>query len=1205
MVRPRLLLSVSFFFLIQACLFAQAALTPTELRCENLVDPVGLETATPRLSWSLTGPERGIEQAAYHVLVASSAEKLARNEGDLWDSGVVTSDQSLWVSYRGQALTSRTVCYWKVSVRATSGTQSGWSTPAQWRMGLMQPADRLAQWTGLERTFDWEAPTAHRTRLAARYFRKETYLYKPIRQATAYVCGLGLYELFLNGNRVGTQVLAPGPTEYNKRVFYNTYDVTNLLHPGANALGITLGTGRFFRMRLNEAGLPETTHYGMPRFWLQLEVTYDDGSTQTVISDPSWKATADGPIRANNEYDGEEYDATRELTDWHKTGFDDYAWLQAEAVAAPASRLESQTNPPIRIMQTLRPRTIRPLRPGVYMLDMGQNMTGWLRMRISGSRGTRLTLRFGESLNGDGSLYTDNLRSAQQTDVYTLRGNGPEVWEPRFTYHGFRYVELTGFAQPPTVEQFDGCVLYDDMAQHGRLTTSDSLLNQIVRNADWGIKGNYQGIPTDCPQRDERHGWLGDRTTGARGESFLYNNQALYAKWLDDIQDAQSDQGSIPDVAPSYWKIYTDNITWPAAYVSVANMLYDQFGDDKPIRAHYDSMKKWLFYIDKYQHEYDYWRDEYGDWAVPPESPDVIITQDPTRKTPGPVLGSTHYYHILRLLERFATIVGNESDQAWFAQRAGFVKDAFNRNHWNAGLQQYANNTTTANVLPLAFDMVPADRRQRVIDNLVGRLTGEYGTHVSSGVVGVQWLMRTLTSIGRIDLAYQMSTQTTYPSLGYMAQRGATTIWELWNGDTANPAMNSGNHVMLLGDLLIWLYENVAGIKATSPAFRRISMHPTPVGKLTQVAASHTSPYGLIGSDWQLDGNTFRWTVTVPGNCRAEVAVPAGSPDQVWEGGQRAALANGVRLLRQEGDRIIFEVGSGTYVFSNAPRQLANLTVAMLANRRVVPVGEPIEVYLIVRNDGPETATNIQHTNHLPDGLDVVSTSGFAVTDRQLTGHLPQLGPGNQVQYTLLLRPTRPGQYIYTAQVTATDQADPTSTPNSGTGDGEDDMAVLDFRTTEITPAVYTSPNPNQRPLPPVRSNQPPADPAKADLSLQLATAQAVLLPGQPTDLSLTVRNEGGLPAGAIRVAVWIPEGAQIDGHTGSAGGTRLSLVLPGMVASGQALSLTVPLLLHQAGPVAIRAELETASVADPDSTPNNGTTNGEDDTAQLLLRTP
>ncbi|GEM_PF-195983 len=1195
------------FLLVFGCLLwislypstAQNAIYPTSLRCENLTNPVALETGKPRLSWLVSGSDRGLIQQSYHILVASSADKLARNEGDLWDSGTVQSDQSIWVSYTGQSLTSRATCFWKVQIATTNGVTSDWSQPATWTMGLMQPGDRHAQWIGLERTFDWDQPTANRTRLSARYFRKETQLAKPIRQATAYICGLGLYELHLNGQRIGTQVLAPGPTEYNKRVFYNTFDVTAQLHQGVNALGITLGNGHFFRMRLNQSGLPETTHYGLPRLWFQLEVTYTDGSKQTIISDTSWKVTADGPIRANNEYDGEEYDATRELTNWHQPGYDDSGWLAAESVTAPASRLESQVNPPIRIMETLRPRSIRQLRDGVYIMDMGQNMTGWVRMRVTGSRGSRLTMRFAETLAGDGSLYTENLRSAQQTDVYTLRGNGAETWEPRFTVHGFRYVELSGFSTMPAADQFDGCVIYDEMAHHGQFTSSNSLLNQIVATADWGIKGNYQGIPTDCPQRDERLGWLGDRTTGAQGESFLYDNQALYAKWLGDIEDAQSDQGSIPDVAPSYWKTYTDNITWPAAYASIANMLYDQYGDDGPIRAHYASMKRWIQYIDKYQQNYNYWKDEYGDWAVPPEAPEVIITQDPTRKTPGDVLGSTHYFRILKLLERFATITGNDADRAWFAERAGLVKDAFNRNHWDADKQQYANNTTTANVLPLAFGMVPDDRRDRVQANLLNRLTGEYNTHVSSGVVGVQWLMRTLTDMGRPDLAYRITTNTTYPSLGYMAQQGATTIWELWNGNTASAFMNSGNHVMLLGDLLIWLYEDVAGIKATEPGFRRLRMAPTPVGDLSQVRANHTSPYGLIASEWIKNERGFRWAVTVPGNCRAEVAIPASAPELVWEGGRRAVESPDLVFLRQEGDRVVFAVGSGSYVFTNIPP--ANLTMHLVTDKRVVQPGDPLLLYITVRNEGPETATNVSVGNRLSPQLTLLSSSGLSLTDGLLTGRIAQLDPGNQVTYSLLLRPTAAGTYRQTAQVTATDQFDPTSIPNSGTGDGEDDMASVDFRTAQADPAVFTSPNPNQTPLPAVLTNQPRPDSTKADLSLSIQMSQAVLTAGTPTALSLLVTHQGGRMVTGVTLRLALPAGISLA--DGSAAGSSVSVPVTGTLASGQTMPVVVMVRASATQAYVIRAEISAASVADPDSTPNNGLTNGEDDTAQLQVR--
>ncbi|PRY45541.1 alpha-L-rhamnosidase [Spirosoma oryzae] len=1192
-----LLALVCWLWLGLFSLKAQNAISATALRCENLTNPTALETTKPRLSWQLSGADRGLLQQSYHILVASSAEKLARNEGDLWNSGVVSTDQSIWIPYGGQTLTSRASYFWKVQIVTTNGLTSDWSQPATWTMGLMQASDRTAQWIGLEQTFPWDQPTANRTRLSARYFRKETQLTKPIRQATAYICGLGLYELHLNGQRIGTQVLAPGPTEYNKRVFYNTFDVTAQLHQGTNALGITLGNGHFFRMRLNQWALPETTHYGLPRCWMQLEVTYTDGTKQTIITDTSWKVTADGPIRANNEYDGEDYDATRELTNWHQPGFNDSSWLAAESVSAPASRLESQINPPIRIMETLRPRAIRSLPNGTYVVDMGQNITGWLRIRVAGARGTRLTMRFGELVNGDGSVYQENLRSALQTDTYVLKGEGTEVWEPRFTYHGFRYVEITGLTTPPTVAQFDGCVIYDEMAHSGTFSSSNPVLNQIVTNADWGIKGNYRGMPTDCSQRDERLGWLGDRTTGAQGESFLFDNQSLYAKWLQDIEDAQTDEGSIPDVAPSYWKLYTDNATWPAAYATIAAMLYDQYGDDRPIRAHYASMKRWIQYIDRYQQDYNYWKDEYGDWAVPPESPEIIITQDPTRKTPFDVLGSTHYYRILTLLERFATITGNDADRVWFAERARLVRDAFNRNHWDTSKQQYANNTTTANLLPLAFGMVPDDRRDRVTANLLSRLTGEYNTHVSSGVVGVQWLMRTLTTVGRPDLAYQIATNTTYPSLGYMTQQGATTIWELWNGNTASAFMNSGNHVMLLGDLLIWLYENVAGIKATEPGFRRLSMSPTPVGNLNQVSASHVSPYGPIASGWIKNERGFRWTVTIPGNCRAEVAIPATSPELVWEGSRRALESPDLVFLRQESDRVVFAVGSGTYVFTNIPP--ANLTMQLVTEKRVVRSGDPLFMYMTVRNEGPETATNVSVGNRLSPELSVLTASGLTLTDGQLVGKIAQLDPGNQVTYSLLLRPTVPGTFVQTAQVTAADQFDPTSIPNSGTGDGEDDMAAVDFRTAQTDGTVYQSANPHQTPLPPVQSNQPLPDSTKADLSLSLATAQSVLTATMPTTLSLIVTHQGGLSVGNVSIRLTVPA----DITAGSQTGGTLVIPVDGIMQPGQSKIVAVPIRSNARQPFTVQAELISASVTDPDSTPDNGLTNGEDDTAQLRLR--
>lgn len=902
---------IIFFSLTVACLNTYAAAgksSLSNLRCEYRHDPMGIDITTPKLSWEIESKGRGVVQTAYQLIVASSQSALDKNNGDLWNSGKVTSDQSINVRYAGKALGSGSNCFWKVKVWTSDGKESSWSESAKWSIGLLQDTDWQAKWIGLDSAFSWDRvkPIDTITRLSARYLRKDFKVAKKIKQATAYISGLGLYELYLNGQKIGTQVLAPGPAEYNKRVFYNTFDVTSHLKTGDNAIGVILGNGRYFYMR-SEGSI---TNYGYPKMLSQINITYEDGSVEKVVSDESWKVTVNGPIIANNEYDGEEYNAEKELTGWDKPGYNAAGWLPVQLVKQDA-KLVAQPNNLIKVMDIVKPQRVSELKPGTYIFDMGQNFVGWVRLKVKGNKGSTVTLRFAERLKDDSSLYMANLRSAKVTDKYTLKGGGEEIWEPRFTYHGFRYVEVTGYPGKPELDAIEGKVVYDEMETSGEFETSNAVINQIYRNAYWGIRGNYRGMPTDCPQRDERMGWLGDRATGAQGEAFVFNNHSLYAKWLQDIEDAQTPEGAVPDVAPSYWKIYTDNMTWPAAYLMIANLLYEQYGDDQPILQHYASMKRWMNYMKgKYMKDDILTKDTFGDWCVPPESPELIHSNDPARKTPADFLGTSFYYKLLTLMEKFAVISSQPSDAAAFKAEQEKIKTAFNNKFLKKDSSYYANNTPTANIFSLAYDLAPNEYREGVFKNIVDKTMTDYKGHISTGLVGAEWLMRTLSNYGRGDIAYKLATNTDYPSWGYMAANGATTIWELWNGDTADPAMNSGNHVMLLGDLVTWYYQYLGGIRPDSanPAYKKIIMKPLVVGDLKKVNAAYHSPYGWIRSRWEDDGKTFTWNITVPVNTRAEVYVPAASDKQV--------KADGTRLLRTEGAYVVYEAGSGEYKFS-------------------------------------------------------------------------------------------------------------------------------------------------------------------------------------------------------------------------------------------------------------------------------------------------
>lgn len=444
-----------------------------------------------------------------------------------------------------------------------------------------------------------------------------------------------------------------------------------------------------------------------------------------------------------------------------------------------------------------------------------------------------------------------------------------------FTYHGFRYVEIQGFRETPKLSDFKGLVFYDAMSVTGTFETSDEILNAVYRNAFWGIRGNYRSMPTDCPQRDERLGWTGDRATGCYGESFIFDNHRLYAKWLDDGEDCQLENGCLCDVFPPYWRNYTNSMTWPGAFITVADMIYTRFGDDEPIRKHYQAMKKWIVFMkNRFMVDGIMKRDQYGDWCMPPESPELIHSKDKNRKTRAEVIATPYYCHLSNIMAKFAEMSGFTDDVEYFRNEVAASTEAYNAKYLNHQIWRYANNTVTANILPLYFGMVPEGREDDVFENLVERTEDMHDGHVSTGVVGIQFLMRTLTEHGRGDLALKIATNDTYPSWGYMVRNGATTIWELWNGNTADPAMNSGNHVMLLGDLIIWEYECLGGIRAIEPGYKKIQLKPYPIDGLDFVNCSYESVSGRIESNWRHDGNRFEWDITIPANTEAEVWIP-------------------------------------------------------------------------------------------------------------------------------------------------------------------------------------------------------------------------------------------------------------------------------------------------------------------------------------------
>ena len=776
----------------------------------------------------------------------------------------------------------------------------------------------VPDWIGWEEAFPWDVETEH-SRLSARYLRTEFSLDAPVREATLDICGLGLYECYINGEKISEDVLTPNPTDYRKTILYNTYEVGGLLSEGANALGVALGPGRFYTMQQHYKP-HKIRNFGYPKLWMRLHVTLADGRDTTLVSrEQGWTLTAEGPVRSANEYDGEVYDARRELGAWTLPGYDDGAWLPARRSALPDGTLRPSPSPAMRVMQTLAPKAL--MRHGdAWIVDFGQNMAGWVRVRLHDTRpGQTVRLRFAETLVPDGGLYTDNLRHAQSTDTYICSGAEADCWwHPIFTTHGFRYVEVSGL-KDPAPEDFLADLIYDNIESIGTFESSNEVLNAVWHNAWWGIASNYKGMPIDCPQRDERMPWLGDRVAGSLGESFLFDTHALYAKWMRDIREAQREDGSIPDVAPAFWNYYSDNMTWPAALPMGCDLLWEQFGDLQPIRDSYASIVKWMNYMRETYGDADgiITKDRYGDWCMPPESLELVHSADPDRITDGALISTAYYVKIARLLAKFARLQGlrrearhwdAEADRTAAAFNARFLygRDSLrrgrsllegkkNRPRFAAEMPSrrevpgrgevskwlqpdsvwYGNNTVTANVLPLAFDIVPKEYRAAVEQSLVAKILRDGGGHISCGVIGLQWIQHELSRMGRSDVAFLLASQDTYPSYGYMAARGATTIWELWNGDTADPSMNSGNHVMLLGDLISWYYHELAGIRPLKPGYRQIGLKPDfTIEGLDWVNASYRTPYGEVESRWRKDLEQLVWDITVPEGTTAHVWLP-------------------------------------------------------------------------------------------------------------------------------------------------------------------------------------------------------------------------------------------------------------------------------------------------------------------------------------------
>jgi len=847
---------------------------PVDLRCEYLEDPMGIDVRTPRFFWTVDHPERGEKQTAYSLTVSTDP----RFESDtVWDSGRVQSSRSIHISYAGRPLLSGRTYYWKVKIWDGEGRESAWSKTARFDTGLFEAAEWQASWiTG------------------GNELRKEFNVPSNPKRARAYISGLGYYELRINGLKVGDHVLDPAWTTYEKHVLYATYDITGHVREGANALAVNLGQG-WFKSRI---------------LICRVEIELADGTRMAVTTDSSWK-TSDGPVVADSIYDGETYDARLETNGWDRPGFDDSNWRQAEAVKGPAGVLSAQMMPPIKVVDTVVPFKMTNPKPGVYVFDMGQNLSGWALLKVSGPRGTEIRLRFAELLYEDGMLNRENLRSARVEDRYILKGEGQEIWEPRFTYHGFRYVELTGFPGTPRLDTIRGRVVHTAANPIGSFSASNDILNELQRIITWGQKTNLHGIPTDCNQRDERMGWMGDaQVTG--GEAIMnFDLAAFYTNFIRDIRDVQDEKGQITDTVPHVWGSRPADPAWGTAYPLLCWYMYLYYDDTRILEENYEGLKKYVRFLAgraenglvKFSH--------YGDWVA-------------IDKCPGAIVSSFYYYYDTKILSDIAGILGRKEDAAVYGRLAEEIRAAFHREYYDPETGDYAGGSQTANTLALFLDLVPAPERGRVRGRLFDDIIYEHDSHLTTGIIGTKYVMEVLTRYGASDLAYDIAVKTTYPGWGYMIENGATTLWELWQKREGS-SMNSHNHPMF-GSLGSWLYKALAGINIApgTAGFEKVIIQPAVVRDLGYVSASFRTVRGDVGCVWSRGDNRLSLEVIVPFGSEAEIVIPrlnlrnvkvSEGDNAVWKDGKFAPGVSGILNAGEKGGVIRITAGGGRYAF--------------------------------------------------------------------------------------------------------------------------------------------------------------------------------------------------------------------------------------------------------------------------------------------------
>ena len=927
MIRPTCSLALTISLALAVPVFAGrgADLKVEGLKCEYRVNPLGLDTPQPRLSWLLESPQRGARQTAYQVLAATTTELLAKGNGDLWDSGKVSSSASLQVVYGGKPLRPGQRVYWKVRAWDRKDKSSAYSPAAWWEMGLLGPADWRAAWITRQRA----EPLSEQKLFEddpAPLFRKEFLLGKKISRARVYVSGLGYYELRLNGQRVGDQVLDPGWTTYSKRVLYSTYDVTDQLKRGQNALGVMLGNGWFnpLPLRLWDHINPrENLTVGEPRVIAQLMVEFADGTSQTIVTDESWKVS-NGPVLRNSVYLGEVYDARKEQPGWDRAGFDDSSWPQAVSATEALGPLCAQSAPPIRVTKVLKPVKLTEPKPGVWIFDLGQNFGGQIRLRVKGPAGTRVSMRSGELLYPDGTLNgmtavcgqikqggtnyhypgTGAPKTAWQMDQYILNGKGEEVYTPRFTFHGFRYVEVTGFPGKPTLASLEGLRLNSDVSTVGAFTCSNERLNRIQQMVLWTELSNLFSVESDCPHR-EKFGYGGDIVAAGEMAMLNFDVTSFYGKAVADLADAVRPNGGFTETAP-FVGISDEGlgegsgpVGWGTAQPFLLWRLYQYYGDRRLLEENYELTKRWIALLQSRA------KDGILD--------NGISDHESLAPKPRALTGTAFYYFNVKLFSNIARTLGKDPEAAEAEALAETIKAAFNRKFLQPNTGRYDTATQACQAFALYMGLVPAEEKDRALEALVREIENANGGHLSTGIFGTKFMLLALADLGRSDVAYEIVNQRTFPGWGYMLENGATTLWEHW---AMSDNTYSHNHPMF-GSVSEWFYKVLGGINPAPEAvgFDKIILRPQPAGDLKWVKASYDSAHGKIVSEWTWEAGKFNLRVRVPVGAEARVFLPLREGTRVTESGSPIERALGVQLVRRDQGSVEVAVGSGDYEF--------------------------------------------------------------------------------------------------------------------------------------------------------------------------------------------------------------------------------------------------------------------------------------------------